>query len=136
MFEEEQNICDILSTFEPLKLSVAEEKIFQEATTCHICKKELGADKVRYHMHLLPYTYRGAAHAHCNLQLQFTQGKRSQNSKFYIPIIFHNLRGYDSHLLMESAGKMCKGKKLSVIPSHSKKYLSFSVGNLRFIDYL
>ena len=37
---------------------------------------------------------------------------------------------------MESAGKMAKGKKLSVIPNHSEKYLSFSVGNLRFIDSL
>ena len=136
LFEEEQNICEILSKFEPLKLSAAEEKSFQKATLCHICEKELGADKVRDHMHLPPYTYRGAAHAHCNLQFQFRQGKRSQSSKFYIPIVFHNLRGYDSHLLMESAGKMCKGKKLTVIPNHSEKYLSFSVGNLRFIDSL
>ena len=37
---------------------------------------------------------------------------------------------------MESAGKMCKGKKLSVIPNHTEKCLSFSVGNLRFIDSL
>ena len=136
LFEEEQNICNILSKFEPLKLSVDEEKLFQEATTCYICEKELGADKVRDHMHLPPYTYRGAAHANCNLQFQFRQGKRSQNSKFYIPVIFHNFRGYDSHLLMESTGKMSKGKKLSVIPNHSEKYLSFSVGNLRFIDSL
>ena len=113
LFEEEQNICDILSKSEPLKLSAVEEKSFQEATLCHICKNELGADKVRDHMHLPPYIYRGAAHAHCNLQFQFKQGKRSQSSKFYIPIVFHNLRGYDSHLLMESAGKMCKGKKLT-----------------------
>ena len=108
LFEEEQNICNILSKFEPLKLTMAEEQLFQEATTCHICKWELGTDKVRDHMHLPPNKYRGAAHAHCNLQLQFRQGKRSQNSKVYIPVIFHNLRG--SHLLMESAGKMFKGK--------------------------
>ena len=125
-----------MSKFEPLKLSVAEEILFKEATDCHICKEELGADKDRDHMHLPPYTYRGAAHAHCNLQFQFRQGKRSRNSKFYIPIIFHNIRGYDSHLLMESSGKMCKGKKLRVIPNHSEKYLSFSVGDLRFIDSL
>ena len=136
LFEEEQQICDILSKFKPLNLKVDEEKSFQKATICHICRKELGTDKVRDHMHLPPYTYRGAAHNHCNFQFQFSQGKRAQNSKFYIPVIFHNLRGYDSHLLMESAGKMCKGKKLSVIPNHSEKYLSFSVGNLRFIDSL
>ena len=116
-------------------LSATEEKTFQEATLCYICQRELGADKLRDHMHL-PHTYCGAAHAHCNLQFQFRQGKRSQSSKFYIPIVFHNLIGYDSHLLMESAGKMCKRRKLTVIPKHSEKYLSFSVGNLRFIDSL
>ena len=87
-------------------------------------------------MHLPPYTYRGTAHNHYNLQFQFRQGKRAQNSKFYIPVVFHNIRGYDSHLLMESAGKMCKGKKLSHISNHSEKYLSFLVGNLRLIDSL
>ena len=35
---------------------------------------------------------------------------------------------------MESAGQMSKSRKLTVIPNHSEKYLSFSVGNLRFID--
>ena len=50
--------------------------------------------------------------------------------------MFHSLRGYDSHLLMEFAGKMNKDRKLSIIPNHSEKYLSFSVGNLRFIDSL
>ena len=136
LFEEEEQICEILSNFKPLKLSVDEEKSFQNATICNICRKDLGSDKVRDHMHLPPYSYRGAAHNFCNLQFQFRQGKRAQNSKFYIPIVFHNLRGYDSHLLMESAGKMCKDRKLSVIPNHSEKYLSFSVGNLRFIDSL
>ena len=136
LFEEEEQICEILSNFKPLKLSVDEEKSFQNATICNICRKDLGSDKVRDHMHLPPYNYRGAAHNFCNLQFQFRQGKRAQNSKFYIPIVFHNLRGYDSHLLMESAGKMCKDRKLSVIPNHSEKYLSFSVGNLRFIDSL
>ena len=95
-----------------------------------------GAIEVRDHMHLPPYTYRGAAHNFCNLQFQFRQGKRAQNSKFYIPIVFHNLRGYDSHLLMESAVKICKDRKLSVIPNHSEKYLPFYVGNLKFIDSL
>ena len=37
---------------------------------------------------------------------------------------------------MESAGKMCKSKKLRVIPNHSEKYLPFSVCILRFIDSL
>ena len=136
MMEEEKHICDILSRVEPLKLSSEEKLQFQTATVCHICHKELGSDKVAYHSHIPPYLFRGAAHTNCNLQYQFRQGKRSPSSKFYIPVVFHNLRGYDSHLMMESIGKMSKGKNLSVIPNHTEKYLSFSVDNLRFIDSL
>ena len=69
-----------------MKLSAVEEKAFQEATLCHICKKELGVDKVKYHMHLPPFTYRGAAHAHCNLQFQLRDGKRTQSSDSIFPL--------------------------------------------------
>ena len=134
LLEEEEHICDILSKVQPIKLTTEEEMSFHKATVCHICKLELGSDRVRDHCHLSG-TFRGASHSHCNLQFQFRQGKRSRNSKFYIPIIFHNLRGYDMHLLMESAGKY-KNKKLSCIPNNMEKYISFTLGNLRFIDSL
>ena len=44
-----------------------------------------------------------------------------------IPVIFHNLKGYDSHLLMQELGKFDKG--INVIPSNMEKYMSFLVGN-------
>ena len=40
--------------------------------------------------------YRGAAHSECNLQVQ--------NSK-KIPVFFHNLSGYDGHLIMQEIQK-------------------------------
>ena len=49
-----------------------------------------------------------------------------------IPIVFHNLRGYDSHLLMQAISKV-EGK-ISCIPNNMEKYISFSLGKLRFID--
>ena len=50
-----------------------------------------------------------------------------------IPIIFHNLRGYDGHLLMKGIHKVEK-KKLDCIPHNIERYISFSVGKLQFID--
>ena len=42
-------------------------------------------------------------------------------------MIFHNLKGYDSHLLLPELGKF--NKKISIIPNNIQTYLSFSVGN-------
>ena len=49
-----------------------------------------------------------------------------------IPVVFHNLRGYDSHLLMQAISKVEGG--ISCIPNNTEKYISFSLGQLRFID--
>ena len=66
-------------------LIMAEEKEeqFQSSITCWIYEKiiENGNEKVRDYCHITG-KYRGAAHWSCN-----------------IPVIFHSLRSYDSHLI-------------------------------------
>jgi hypothetical protein len=52
-----------------------------------------------------------------------------------IPVILHNLRGYDSHLIIQGLGKL-KGKKINCIPNNTEKYISFSIDNLDFINSL
>ena len=52
-----------------------------------------------------------------------------------IPFIRHNLRGYDSHLIMQGAGKL-KNKTINCIPNNMEKYISFSIGHLDFLDSL
>ena len=52
-----------------------------------------------------------------------------------IPVILHNLRGYDSHLIMQGIGKL-KDKKTNCIPDNTEKYISFSIDQLDFIDSL
>ena len=54
--------------------------------------------------------YRGFAHTKCNLIYRLT-------NKIYV--IFHNLRGYDSHLIMQEIGKV--NKDINVIPNNMKK---------------
>ena len=51
----------------------------------------------------------------------------------FIPVVFHNLRNFDSHLNAESFGVL-KEKRIKCIPQNMDKYISFSLGNLRFID--
>ena len=98
----------------PLKLTPAEQISFDKAETCHICKKELLTDKVRDHCHFTGQ-YRGAAHNSCNLQCR---------KPMILPIIFHNLQGYDAHLFIKQLA--CLPGDLTCIPSTEEKYISFS----------
>jgi hypothetical protein len=52
--------------------------------------------------------------------------------KIHIPVVFHNLRGYDSHLIMQAISQ--EESQVSCIPNNMEKYISFSLRNLRFID--
>ena len=100
-----------------------QEVEFQATKDCSICGKELGEDRVRDHDHVTGM-YRGAAHNICNLKYRIT---------WKVPVVFHNLRGYDSHLIMQEIGKF--KMEVNVIPNNMEKYISFSLGkNLVFID--
>ena len=72
--------------------------------------------------------YRGAAHSYCNLQLSVKPGKT------IIPVVFLNLRDYDSHLIMQAISET-EGD-LKCIANNMEKYIYFSIGQLRFIDSL
>ena len=94
-------------------------KHYKIATHCYMCKSKFTKEKykVRDHCHVTGL-YRGAACNSCNLQFRITNR---------IPVVFHNLRSYDSHLLLQKLG-IFKDKKINVIPNNMKKYMSFSVG--------
>ena len=132
IMKEENQIKDILKNPQPMRMTPDEERTFQQAQDCHICDQPLGADRVRDHDHLTG-DYRGAAHNECNLALKYKKVNDRMVFSFVIPVIFHNLRGYDGHVLMESLGKY-KKRRISCIPNNSERYISFSLGSLRFID--
>ena len=142
----------------PLKMTEKDEESFQNMKECHICKKPFGMDedgvrnvgvknikkvqiknvKVRDHCHVTG-KYRGAAHSICNLNFKLTDK---------IPVVFHNLKGYDSHFIMQEIGNIAKNHiyfderknkysdvNINVIPHNIEKYLAFMLGyNLVFID--
>ena len=121
IFEEEKEILEKLIKFQktPLNLSYEEEIHHEKATKCYVCDCSFTDEncKVHDHCHVLG-NYRGAACNKCNLGMKMTKT---------IPVIFHNLKGYDSHLLLPELGKF--NKKISIIPINMQTYMSFSVGN-------
>ena len=82
-------------------------------------------DSVRDHDHMTG-KYRGAARNECNFKLKLNPKTAP------IPVIFHNLKGYDGHLLMQAMARV--QEEIKCIPTNTEKYISFSLGNLRFID--
>ena len=57
--------------------------------------------------------------------------------EFKIPVIFHNLRGYDSHFIMQEIGNIGKEHDLETncIPNNMEKYMAFMLGkHLIFLD--
>ena len=63
---------------------------------------------------LLTGKFRGAGYWNCNINFQLTKK---------VPVIFHNLRGYDSHLIFCELNKF--DVKISVIPNGLEKYMAF-----------
>ena len=56
-----------------------------------------------------------------------------------IPVVFHNLRSYDSHFIMQHIGDVAEKERLQVgvIPNNMERYMSFTLGKQRrFIDSL
>ena len=101
-----------------LIMSEKEEYLFQKSNSCWICKKLIdNEDKtVRDHSHITG-KFRGAAHWDCNINFQLTKK---------IPAIFHNLKGYDSHLIFFELHKF--NLKVDVIPNGLEKNMAFFLG--------
>ena len=80
----------------PLVMTEVDEQHFKTMDGCHICgEKYTDKDvRVRDHCHING-KFRGSAHQECNLKL------RIEPENLKIPVIFHNLRGYNSHFIMQ-----------------------------------
>ena len=90
---------------------------------CWICKQELNTDKVRDHCHVTG-KFRGAAHSKYNLKLRMPRK---------LPIIFHNLQGYDGHIIFKRLNNF--DLDISEIPKGIDKYMSIIVNRyITFID--
>ena len=77
-------------------------------------QQSINGDKVPDHCHFTG-KYRGAVHNSCNLRCR---------KPIILPVIFHNLQGYDAHLFIKQLFRL--PGELNCIPSTEEKYISFS----------
>ena len=106
-------------------MSAEDGKRFQLSNKCWICNKLFTNEdkKITDHDHITG-KYRGSAYSNCNINLRLTKK---------VPVIFHNLRGYDCHFIMQEISRF--DVEISVIPNGLEKYLAFTINkNLVFID--
>ena len=92
-----------------------EEKEFQSSDICWICEKLIDDDneKVRDECHVTK-KFRGTAHRSCNINFQLTEN---------VPVIFHNLGGYDSHFSFCELTK--SDVKIDVVSNRLEKFMAF-----------
>ena len=107
-----------IANIKPKEMIFMEEdkKQFNKSLLCWICKEPFKGNKVRDHCH---YTgrYRGPACNSCNLKYRKPK---------FIPVVFHNLSGYDSHLFIKKLGSPNEKENMDCIPNNEEKYISFS----------
>ena len=109
-------------------MTIEDEDNYQNWQNCWICVEKIinNKDKARDHCHITG-KYRGAAHKKCNSELRIPRK---------LPIIFHNLEGYDGHLIFRELNNF-KDIDIQVIPKTNERYMSIIVNNsIVFLDSL
>jgi len=127
LFEIEKEIDELMHRDKPLVMTKQDQFIHETTNECHTCNRPFsgGDKKVRDHCHITG-KYRGPAHNSCNLNYKI-------NKDYKIPVLIHNSKGYDTHLIMQGIAQFGV-KRVECIPKTEEKYTCFSIGRLRFLD--
>ena len=98
-----------------IPLTKTQWKKYNSSNKCHICLKPVSDNKIRDHCHYTGH-HRGPAHSMCNLRY---------NVSSFIPVVFHNLSGYDAHMFIKELTKYSTND-MNVIAKSKQNYISFS----------
>src|SRR5688572_29954288 len=135
---EQIRISRILSQNQPMDpLNHSQLETFANCSNCPSCSIALTREnKVRHHCHVTGQ-FISALCGNCNLLYKFKRRKLGQNDWVYvIPVVFHNLKGYDSHIIFKHLTRFYAPKDINVIATNMEKYLAFEIEGLRFVDSL
>jgi DNA polymerase type B, organellar and viral/Recombination endonuclease VII len=114
-----------------------EENEYDDAENCYLCKKQFTNAKSRQKVHDHDHftgDFLGAACNACNLARRVR--------KPFLPVVFHNFRGYDVHHLLKHAAHRFSSWEFSCIAQSSEKfqtvtaYIGKGYAPIRFIDSL
>lgn len=127
MIEVKDNIMERMKENKEIIMKEEDWKDYHKATKCFICGEDFkeGQKKCRDHCHFTG-KYRGTAHEDCDLQFSMRYYK--------IPVFLHNLKNYDSHLVIERANELSENAKIDVIAQNSEKIITFAFKNMCFKD--
>ncbi|KYN07888.1 hypothetical protein ALC62_01136, partial [Cyphomyrmex costatus] len=111
------SVQSVISTNVPMDFTQDDWRKFNNATHCHVCEKPFAKDdtRARDHCHLTG-RYRGPAHSNCNLNYKDSR---------CIPVVFHNLTGYDAHFIIKEIATAYEGH-VDLLPITKEKYISFT----------
>jgi len=112
------SVQSILSTNVPIADFTREDwEKFNNATHCHMCKKPFAPDdtRVRNHCYLTGW-YKGPAHSNCNINYK---------DLHCIPVVFHNLSGYDAHFIIKKIATTYEGQ-VDLLRIMKEKYILFT----------
>ena len=127
MIEESKYCSDVIEKHFNKELVMTKEnnEDFKNSAKYWICDNDYVDNDVKVRdYHHITGKYRGSAHRDCNINLKL-------NHK--IPVVFPNLKIYDSHLIMQELGK--SNLKINVIPNGLEKHERFTINyKLSFID--
>ena len=125
--EDLKPIYEILKTPKPMIMFDFEKDQHEKSNQCYACGIEFGTTRVnektkkeekvvkcKDHCHITG-KYRGAACDKCNFRMKVPM---------FVPVLFHNLEGYDAHLFVKSLG--LEEGEIRCIPKTDEKYISFS----------
>ena len=121
------NCCDVMKKKinKELAMTKNDNEDFENSTKYWICDNSCFDNdiKVKDHCHITG-KYKDSTYRECIINIKL-------NHK--IPVVFYNLKNYDSHLIVKDLGKF--NFKINVIPNGLENYMSFSINNkLSFID--
>ena len=119
-----------------IEMTDEDKEDLETATHCFICGKKNNKTykteeetekykKVRDHCHFTG-KYRGCAHSFCNLNFC--------NRYFEIPVLFHNMKNYDGHFIIQNAERLSNKKKKDVIAQYSEKFSNIGFDSLSVKD--
>ncbi len=125
--EDLKPIYKILKNPRPISMTDSDKSKHKNSKACYACRDEFGTTrtnektnkkekvvKCQDHCHITG-KYRGAACDKCNLRMK---------TPMFVPVVFHNLEGYDAHLFVKSLG--LEEGDIRCIPKTDEKYISFS----------
>ena len=146
---EEKIINTILAKNTPMNPLTTKERLdWAAADVCACCERSFtdSNHKVHHHCHASGKYIAPVCNA-CNLQLKFRKGryceervnggKWESKDRYFLPVIAHGMKNYDSHLIIKSLRSHHThelGGELTCIASNSEKFISFQIGCLRFLD--